>query len=53
MHLQKSRRKPYTTSLLILFTVVKNGKKSGGTEDYNLSLKFLYELFFEKQQSIS
>ena len=22
-------------------------------EDYNLSLKFLYELFFEKQQSAS
>lgn len=30
MPLQKSPEKPYKTSLLILFTVVKNGKKSGG-----------------------
>lgn len=28
-------------------------KKIWWAEDYNLSLKFLYELFFEKQQSIS
>lgn len=28
-------------------------KKIWWAEDYNLSLKFLYELFFEKQQSAS
>jgi hypothetical protein len=28
-------------------------KKIWWAEDYNLSLKFLYELFFEKQQSVS